>query len=310
MLKNYTDVDIVNYDILTYAGNLNNLRDIEKDLRYTFIKGDICNIKMIDEVFKKEEISHIINFAAESHVDRSITNPEAFIKTDILGSFTLLEACRKFDVERYVQISTDEVYGSIERGSFKEGDPMNPSSPYSSSKASADLLVNSYYITYTIPTLITRSSNNFGPFQYPEKLIPFFIINALCDESLPVFGDGLQVRDWLYVEDNCKAIDLVLQKGKIGEKYNVGADNEHTNMEITSVILKQLNKPSSLMKHVKDRLGHDRRYSLDSSKIKKLGWKPEKSKDFENTLKQTIQWYVKNDWWWKPLIERNLIHNF
>jgi dTDP-glucose 4,6-dehydratase len=308
MLKNYTDIDIVNYDILTYAGNLDNLRDVEKDVRYTFIKGDICDLKMINEVVKKEEISHIINFAAESHVDRSITDPEAFIKTDILGSFTLLESCRKFDVERYVQISTDEVYGSIENGSFKEGDPLNPSSPYSSSKASADLLVNSYYVTYKIPTLITRSSNNFGPFQYPEKLIPHFIINALYDEFLPVFGDGLQVRDWLYVGDNCEAIDLVLQKGKIGEKYNIGADNEHTNMEITSIILKELNKSNSLMKHVKDRPGHDRRYSLDSSKIKKLGWKPEKSKDFEKTMKQTIQWYIKNEWWWQPLIDKKLIH--
>jgi dTDP-glucose 4,6-dehydratase len=294
----------VNYDILTYAGNLDNLRDVEKNPRYIFIKGDICNSKMVDEVVKKEEISHIINFAAESHVDRSITSPEAFIKTDIFGSFTLLDACRKFDVERYVQISTDEVYGSIERGSFKEDDLLNPSSPYSSSKASADLLVNSYFVTYNVPALITRSSNNFGPYQYPEKLIPLFIINALHDEFLPVYGNGLQVRDWLYVEDNCKAIDLVLQKGKIGEKYNVGADNEHTNMEITTVILKELHKPKSLIKHVKDRLGHDRRYSLDSSKINKLGWKPEKSQDFENTMKQTVQWYVKNEWWWKPLIDR------
>lgn len=303
MLKKYDDVEIVNYDKLTYAGNLDNLRDIEKDSRYKFIKGDICNSKAVEEIVKKEEISQIINFAAESHVDRSIAGPEAFIKTDIFGTFNLLEACRKFDVERYVQISTDEVYGSVEKGSFKEVDPLSPSSPYSSSKASADLLVNSYFVTYNAPVLITRSSNNFGPYQYPEKLMPLFIINALHDKFLPVYGDGLQVRDWLYVEDNCKAIDLVLKKGKVGEKYNVGADNEHTNVEITNIILKELRKPASLIKHVEDRPGHDRRYSLDSSKIKKLGWKPEKSQNFENTMRQTVQWYVKNEWWWKKLIK-------
>jgi len=303
MFKKYDDVKIVNYDKLTYAGNLDNLRDIEKDPRYKFIKGDICNSKIVDGIIKREEINQIVNFAAESHVDRSIIGPEAFIKTDIFGSFTLLEACRKFDVERYVQISTDEVYGSIEKGSFKETDPLSPSSPYSSSKASADLLVNSYFVTYKVPVLITRSSNNFGPYQYPEKLMPLFIINALHDKFLPVYGDGLQVRDWLYVEDNCNAIDLVLKKGKVGEKYNVGADNEHTNIEITNIILKELKKPASLIKHVTDRPGHDRRYSLDSNKIKKLGWKPERSQNFENTMKETVQWYAKNEWWWKKLIK-------
>lgn len=305
MLNKYDDIDIVNYDILSYAGNLNNLCDIEKNHRYRFIKGDICNSNMINDVVQKEEISHIINFAAESHVDRSITSPEVFIKTDIFGSFTLLEACRKFDVERFIQISTDEVYGSIEKGSFKEDDRLNPSSPYSSSKASADLLVNSYFVTYNIPVLITRSSNNFGPYQYPEKLMPLFITNAVHDKFVPVYGDGLQVRDWLYVDDNCNAIDLVLQKGRIGEIYNVGADNEHTNLEITTTILKELKKPRSLVKYVTDRLGHDRRYSLDSSKIKKLGWNPTKSQDFENTIKQTINWYVQNEWWWKPLVEKH-----
>ena len=667
MLKKYDDVEIVNYDKLTYAGTLDNLKDIEENPRYNFVKGDICNAKKVEEVIKKHYISQIINFAAESHVDRSITRPQDFIKTDVFGTFTLLEICRKFDINRYIQIScydektralttkglktykelkkgdrvfslnpknreieikpiqkviiqhykgklihfnnkridllvtpnhnlfilnshktkllvelaektsrrsifympeghwvgkdgehfdikghgkvkirdllyilgvfigdgftayqekevetksglkredflkesretntgrfkkikkkddykskcqsyriffdipendkcrkkvektlrnlgikyychkgeagehlyftskaymdffnqcgqgaknkhiprwaldyspkylaylfnglmdsdghdgkiyhtiskrltsdfaelciklslkpsihkrhttsfingrkieggayyifvastsksigrhkckavnyngtiwclkvkdnknfiverngrfdfcgnTDEVYGSIGKGSFKETDLLNPSSPYSSSKASADLLVNSYHITYDLPALITRSSNNYGPYQYPEKLIPFFIINTLQNKKLPIYGDGKQVRDWLYVEDNCRAIDLVRMEGKNGEIYNVGADNEHTNIEITNIILKELKKPTSLIKHVTDRPGHDRRYSLDSSKIKKLGWKPEKSQDFENTMRQTVQWYVKNEWWWKKLI--------
>ncbi len=303
LLSNYDDVHIVNYDKLTYAGNLDNLKDIESNPRYRFIRGDICDAKKVNETIKKEEINHIVNFAAESHVDRSVTGPEAFIKTDIFGSFTLLEACRKFDINRYLQISTDEVYGSIEKGSFKETDMLSPSSPYSSSKASAELLVHSYYVTYNVPILITRSSNNFGSYQYPEKLIPLFILNALHDKSLPVYGDGLQVRDWLYVEDNCKAIDLVLQKGVVGEKYNIGADNEHTNIEITNIILKETKKPKSLIEHVTDRLGHDRRYSIDSSKIKKLGWKPSKSQDFEKSMEQTIKWYINNQWWWTKLIK-------
>jgi len=302
LLKKYDDIEVVNYDKLTYAGNLDNLMDVENDPRYRFVKGDICDRELIEKVIKEHEIKQIINFAAESHVDRSITGPEPFIKTDVFGTFTLLEASRKFDIERYIQISTDEVYGSIEKGSFKESDPLSPSSPYSASKASADLLVNSYFVTYGLPVLITRSSNNFGPYQYPEKLIPLFIIKALHDEFLPLYGDGLQVRDWLYVEDNCEAIDLVRQKGKVGEIYNIGADNERTNIEITNIILKELNKPASLIKHVKDRLGHDRRYSIDSSKIKKLGWIPKKSQDFENSMRETIQWYVNNEWWWKKLI--------
>ena len=214
-----------------------------------------------------------------------------------------MEASRKYDVERYIQISTDEVYGSIEKGSFKETDPLNPSSPYSASKASADLLVNSYYITYDLPVCITRSSNNFGPYQYPEKLIPLFIIKALNDEALPVYGNGLNVRDWLYVEDNCRAIDIVLVKGKKGEIYNIGADNERTNIEITNIILKALSKSKSLIKHVEDRLGHDRRYSINANKIKTLNWNPSKNHDFGNSMKKTILWYLENRWWWMPLIE-------
>jgi len=302
LLEKYDDIEVVNYDKLTYAGNLDNLKDIESDKRYCFVKGDICDNGLVEKVIKEHGIEQIVNFAAESHVDRSITGPEIFIKTDVFGTFNLLEAARKFDIERYVQISTDEVYGSIMEDSFKENDSLNPSSPYSASKASADLLVNSYFVTYGLPVLITRSSNNFGPYQYPEKLIPLFIIKALHDQPLPVYGDGLQVRDWLHVEDNCRAIDLVRRKGKEGEVYNIGADNEHTNIEITSIILKELKKPKILIKHVEDRPGHDRRYSINSDKIKKLGWLPEKSQDFENSMKETIRWYVNNEWWWKKLI--------
>jgi dTDP-glucose 4,6-dehydratase len=302
LLKEYDDIRVVNYDKLTYAGNLNNLKDIEHDSRYIFVKGDICNTALVEKVIKKEEINQIVNFAAESHVDRSITDPEVFIKTDVLGAFTLLESCRKHDIEKYIQISTDEVYGSIEQGSFKETDHLNPSSPYSASKASADLLVNAYHITYNLPIIITRSSNNFGPYQYPEKLIPFFIIRALKNDYLPVYGDGLNVRDWLYVEDNCRAIDMVRTKGKAGEMYNIGADNEHSNIEITRMILEELHKPQSSIKYVKDRPGHDRRYSINSEKIKKLGWYPFYSNDFISTLKITIQWYISNETWWIKLI--------
>ena len=302
LLETYDDIFIVNYDKLTYAGNLDNLKDVEDDSRYRFVKGDICDRKLVDKVMKEYQPEHIVNFAAESHVDRSITGPEAFITTDVLGTFILLEACRKYDVTRYVQISTDEVYGSLEQGSFSEDDPLNPSSPYSASKASADLLVNSYFVTYGLPVMITRSSNNFGPYQYPEKLIPLFVIKALRNEPLPVYGDGLQVRDWLHVYDNCNGIDIVRKNGKAGEIYNIGADNQRTNMEITKMILKAVGKPSSLIEHVKDRLGHDRRYSIDSSKMRDLGWQPTKSNQFEKTMRETIAWYVENEWWWEKLI--------
>jgi len=304
LLKEYDDIKVVNFDKLTYAGNLDNIKDIEDDTRYTFVKGDICDATLVEKVIKKEGINHIVNFAAESHVDRSITGPEVFIKTDVIGSFTLLESCRKYNVERYIQISTDEVYGSIDQGSFKETDNLNPSSPYSASKASADLLVNAYYTTYHLPVMITRSSNNFGPYQYPEKLIPFFITRAFHDQHLPVYGDGLNVRDWLYVEDNCRAIDTVRTKGRPGEIYNIGADNEHSNIEITRIILEELHKPPSLIQYVTDRPGHDRRYSISSEKIVKLGWKPTQSKDFINTLKTTIHWYISNEQWWKKLVDK------
>lgn len=301
ILKKYPDYKITNLDKLTYAGNLENLRAIEKKPNYRFIKGDICDKKTVNSVIK-EGIDAILNFAAESHVDRSILGPESFIQTDIYGTYTLLEAARKFKMKRMIQISTDECYGSIEKGSFKETDPLNPSSPYAASKASADLLCLSYFTTYKLPVIITRSSNNYGSYQFPEKLIPLFITNALEDKPLPLYEDGLNVRDWLYVLDNCRAIDLILHKGRIGEIYNVGADNERTNVEITKAILGILSKSEDLIKKVKDRPGHDRRYSLDSSKIRKLGWKPEYN--FEKTLKETVDWYRNNESWWKKLKER------
>ena len=301
LLEKYEDIEIINLDKLTYAGNLDNLKDIEKEKRYNFVKGDIVDKKKVKDVFKKNDIEQIINFAAESHVDRSIKTPETFINTDVFGTFNLLETCRKYNIEKYVQISTDEVYGSILKGSFIENDTLNPSSPYSASKASADLIVNSYFKTYKLPVCITRSSNNFGPYQYPEKLIPFFIIKALKNQKLPLYGDGKNVRDWLYVKDNCMAIDLVRKKGKKGEIYNIGADNEKSNIEITNIIINELKKPKSFIKYVKDRPGHDKRYSINSEKIKKLGWKSKSANNFEKNMIYTIHWYLENKWWWENL---------
>lgn len=297
LLKHYPDVEVVNLDKLTYAGNLDNLRDIESDPRYSFIKGDICDDVLVNKLMP--EIHAVVNFAAESHVDRSIGAPDDFIRTDVFGAFVLLEAARRNGVERFIQISTDEVYGSIEEGSFKETDPLMPSSPYSASKAGADRLAYSYYVTYGLPVIITRCSNNFGPYQYPEKLIPLFITNALENKELPVYGDGLNVRDWIYVEDHCEAIDFIYRHGEVGEVYNIGGGNEKTNLEITEYILKKLEKPRSLIVFVKDRLGHDRRYSLDCTKLEKLGWTPKTG--FTEALDRTISWYVENRWWWEKL---------
>jgi len=294
MLRRY-DYDLVVLDKLTYAGRLENLQDVISKIK--FIKGDICKKEDVRKAIA-EHVDLIINFAAESHVDRSIKTPGRFIQTDVYGTHILLEAARKFDAE-FIQISTDEVYGSIEKGSFKETDILNPSSPYSASKASADLIAQSYYVTYGLPIKITRSTNNFGPYQYPEKLIPLFIINALRNKPLPLYGDGLNVRDWLYVKDNCEAIDFINKKGKNGEIYNIASGNERTNIEITKIILRELNKPESLIRHVKDRPGHDRRYSLDTTKIRESGWKPKHS--FEGGMHKTVQWYVNNKWWWKTL---------
>ncbi len=297
VLKNYPDYEVVVLDKLTYAGRIENLQDILNDIG--FIKGDICNEENVRGAMK--DVDAVINFAAESHVDRSIKTPKPFIRTDIFGTFQLLEACRKYDVERFVQISTDEVYGSIATGSFRETDPLDPSSPYSASKAGADLLCIAYFKTYGLPVLITRSSNNYGPYQYPEKLIPVLIINALNNESLPIYGDGTNIRDWIYVEDNCRAIDLVLHKGKVGEIYNIAANDEWKNIDVARLILNVLNKPKDLIQFVEDRPGHDYRYSLDTTKIRQLGWKPEVK--FEDGIRRTVEWYVTNKWWWEPIVE-------
>ncbi len=297
LLKKYPDVEITNIDKLTYAGNLDNLKDIENNPRYQFVKGDICHTDIVEPLVKESDV--VVNFAAESHVDRSIGRPDDFIQTDVFGTFVLLEAARKYGIEKFVQISTDEVYGSTLGESFKETDPLMPSSPYSASKAGADRLAYSYFVTYDLPVIITRCSNNFGPYQYPEKLIPLFVTNAMEDKKLPIYGDGKNVRDWIYVEDHCSAIDLALNRGEIGEVYNIGAGNEKNNLEITDYILKKLDKPSNLILFVKDRLGHDRRYSLNWDKIKQLGWKP--SVSFEEGMDNTIDWYVQNRWWWEKL---------
>jgi dTDP-glucose 4,6-dehydratase len=296
MLKNDPDKEIVVFDKLTYAGRIENLQDVMDKI--TFLKGDICKREDIEKI---GNCNTIFNFAAETHVDRSIIEAGVFVKTDVLGTYNLLEYARRNDVERYIQISTDEVYGSIKKGSFKESDLLDPSSPYSASKAGADLLVKAYHKTYGVPVLLTRSSNNFGPFQYPEKLIPVLIINALHDKPLPIYGEGKNVRDWIYVLDNCEAIDLIFQKGGLGETYNIGAGNEKTNIEIANLILKKLNKPESLIEFVMDRPGHDFRYSLNCEKIKKMGWEPKVS--FEEGIEKTIKWYVENRWWWGPLLQ-------
>ena len=283
----YDDYEITVLDKLTYAGDMENLAGLDN---INFIKGDIADEEAASCAMR--DADYVVNFAAETHVDKSIADPASFVKYDVIGTQNLLELVRKFDVERYIQISTDEVYGSILDGSFKETDNIDPSSPYSASKAGGDLLVSAYYKTYDIPVMITRSSNNFGPRQFPEKLIPLFILKALHDEKLPVYGDGKNVRDWIYVEDNCAGVDTVLHKGKIGEVYNIGGGNEKNNLEITKLILEKLGKPVSLIQHVEDRLGHDRRYSLDASKTRKLGWEPKWS--FEDAMENTVNWYKQN----------------
>ena len=299
ILNKYQHYSVINLDKLTYAGNLDNLRDIEKDSRYTFVEGDIYDSPLVESLAKNIDI--IVNFAAETHVDRAIMEPGSFIQTDVLGTYVLLEAAKKFKHERYIQISTDEVYGNIENGSSREEDPLNPSNPYSASKAGGDLLAHSYWVTYKLPIIITRSSNNFGPYQYPEKVIPLFITNAIDDLPLPLYGDGKNVRDWIYVIDNCEAIDVILHKGKEGEIYNIGAGNEKANIEIAQTIVEELGKPINLIKHVKDRLGHDRRYSLDSTKICRLGFTPRY--EFKEALRETIKWYKENEVWWRRIKE-------
>lgn len=295
MVNKYSEYEIINLDDLTYCGNLENLKDIENKDNYSFVKGNICDKAVVDELVEKSD--YVINFAAESHVDRSISDPEIFIKSNVLGTQVLLNAAKQYGVEKYIQISTDEVYGSLGKtGYFKETTPLQPNSPYSASKASGDLITRSYGETFGLPINITRCSNNYGPFQFPEKLIPLMISNALEDKKLPVYGDGKNVRDWLHVYDHCQAIDLVFHDGKLGEVYNIGGNNEKQNIEIVKLILSQLDKDESLIEFVTDRLGHDRRYAIDSNKIQNdLGWSPKYS--FDVGIEQTIQWYLDNQNW-------------
>lgn len=302
ILKNRGDIFIVNLDKLTYAGNLQNLKSVEDHKNYTFIKGDIVNDELVSYIFQRYEISHVINFAAESHVDRSILGSEIFFRTNVLGTNVLLENAKRFGVEKFVQISTDEVYGSLgPEGQFEETTPLQPNSPYAASKAAADMMALAFYHTYQVPVVITRCSNNYGPYQFPEKLIPLMIINSLNNKKLPVYGDGLNVRDWIYVIDHNKAVEVVLDKGKIGEVYNVGANTEKPNIEIVKLLLNQVGKSEELIEYVKDRLGHDRRYAINSAKIKKeLGWGVEHT--FEEAMKDTVHWYLKNEKWWKEII--------
>ena len=305
MVKKYPEHEIVNLDLLTYAGNLENLTEVEKAPNYKFIRGDIADRKFVFDLFEQEKPDIIVNFAAESHVDRSITDPESFVRTNVMGTTTLLDACKEYGIKRFHQVSTDEVYGDLPLDRpdlfFTEETPLHTSSPYSSSKASADLFVMAYHRTFGIPVTISRCSNNYGPYQFPEKLIPLMISRALADEELPVYGTGENVRDWLHVSDHCVAIDLILEKGRVGEVYNIGGHNERTNLEVVKTILKALDKPESLIRFVKDRPGHDRRYAIDPTKMEtELGWKPQYV--FDTGMKQTIQWYLDNKEWWEHIV--------
>lgn len=304
-LDNHPEDEIVCLDALTYAGNLETLEEAMKNPKFKFVKGDIADRKFIYDLFEKEKFDMVVNFAAESHVDRSIEEPEIFLQTNIMGTQVLMDACRKYGIQRYHQVSTDEVYGDLPLDRpdlfFTEETPIHTSSPYSSSKASADLLVLAYYRTYGLPVTISRCSNNYGPYHFPEKLIPLMISRALADESLPVYGKGENVRDWLHVYDHCSAIDLVIRKGRVGEVYNIGGHNERTNLEVVKTILEALNKPESLINYVTDRKGHDLRYAIDPTKIEtELGWKP--MYNFDTGIQQTIKWYLDNESWWKNII--------
>ena len=305
MLKEHPSYQIVCLDALTYAGNMETLAPVIDNPNFTFVKGDIADREFVDNLFIAEKPDIIVNFAAESHVDRSIENPDVFLQTNIIGTSVLLDACRKYGIKRYHQVSTDEVYGDLPLDRpdlfFTEETPIHTSSPYSASKASADLLVQAYHRTYKLPVTISRCSNNYGPYHFPEKLIPLMIANALNNKKLPVYGTGENVRDWLYVEDHCSAIDLIIHNGKIGEVYNIGGHNERTNLEVVKTILRELGKEESLIEYVSDRPGHDRRYAIDPTKIKtELGWEP--TTLFDEGIKKTIQWYVDNKIWWKRII--------
>jgi dTDP-glucose 4,6-dehydratase len=297
VLREHPADDVVVLDKLTYAGNLDNLTDVQDDARYSFVRGDICDPEAVGRVAARADA--IVNFAAETHVDRSITNPEDFIRTDVIGTHVLLEAVRTQGIGRYLQVSTDEVYGDILEGASRETDPLRPSSPYSASKAGADLLVLAYRRTYGAPVVITRSSNNYGPYQYPEKVIPLFVTNALDGEPLPLYGDGRNVRDWIYVDDNCRALDLVLREGIEGEIYNVGGGHEVANLDLTRAILGELGLGEELIRYVADRAGHDRRYALDCSRLRALGWEPRT--DYRDGLARTVAWYRDNRAWWERI---------
>ena len=306
VLSKYSDIEVINIDKLDYGSNLENLRDVEDDPRYTFIKGDINDYELVSNIIK--DVDAVINFAAQTHVDRSISNPYSFIESNILGVYTLLEAIRKHNPNaRFVQISTDEVYGDIIKGSFTENSRLNPSSPYSASKAAADMLVLGYSRTYKLDVVITRCTNNYGPYQFPEKLIPKTIIRAKNDLKVPIYGTGKNIRDWIYVLDHCEAVDLVLRKGERREIYNISSGEEKTNLEVVQQILKTMGKPDDLIEFVEDRPGHDLRYSLDSTKIREeLGWRPRTK--FEEGIKCTVKWYLDNEWWWRPLVNEKVLH--
>ena len=300
MVETYPHYNIIVLDKLTYAGNLDNLLPVHDEPNYTFERGDIADENHVQNLLGKHVIDTIVNFAAESHVDRSILSPHAFIHTDVVGTYILLETARKLGVQRFHQVSTDEVYGSIPEGFFKEGDPLEPNSPYAASKAGGELMVRAYHQTFGMHTTVTRGSNTFGPYQYPEKLAPFFITEAIDDRPLPMYGDGMQVRDWLYVDDHAKGIDVILHQGAPGEIYNIGGENERNNVQVTHLILEVLGKPKSLIKHVEDRPGHDRRYALTNDKLRAdFGWLVDRN--FEDAMRETVQWYVDNEWWWRKI---------
>lgn len=299
LLHKYPDYRVIVYDKLTYAGNLDNLRDLESNPRYAFVHGDICDAAKVTEVMRRYDIDTIVNFAAETHVDRSLLEPGSFILTDVYGTYVLLEAAKSHGVERYHQVSTDEVYGQIESGASVETDRLETRSPYSASKAGGDLMVYAYYTSFGVPATITRGANNIGPYQYPEKVVPLFITNAIDDIPLPIYGDGLQTRDYQYVLDHCEGIDLVLHQAPPGEIYNLGTGVGTRNIDMAKAILDLLGKPYSLIQHVKDRPGHDRRYALDCTKIRALGWQPQN--DFAQALEKTVRWYMENEWWWRKI---------
>jgi dTDP-glucose 4,6-dehydratase len=298
LLQRHSDYRVINLDKLTYAGNPANLRDVEHDQRYRFVHGDICDRAIVHDVMR--DVDAVVSFAAESHVDRSILDPSAFISTNVLGVHTLLDAARARGVDRFIQVSTDEVYGPLPPGqSATEAAPLRPRSPYAAAKAGGDLQCLAFYETYQFPVIVTRGSNTVGPYQYPEKLVPLFVTNALEGQPLPVYGDGLQVRDWLYVDDHCEAISLLLERGRPGQVYNIGAGNERPNLDVVEIILRVLDRPADLVRHVRDRPGHDVRYSIDASKLRALGWRPRHT--FTDAIERTVRWYAENRWWWEPI---------